>query len=239
MYLTEEQKLHSEDLFMSLVEAVADEYYDMNEEYEMTDEDAYITSIFMEHFVENYKHLTLKESAYQALTGVDVNAALYEEMITLMLDESIGSFVAGAAHGYKNYIAKRKNIKAGKAATSASDKQKSIGTKKYKAAEKFTGNKNYSAKNTKVKASGLKGTYQQSKLDTLISKHKAAQELTGHLQAHQRNTKTALDTHHQHTKDLASKIDSHISALKDKIKTKVTSGAHKLASVAGRVAGSI
>lgn len=238
MYLTEEQKLYSEDLFMSLVEAVADEYYDMNEEYEMTDEDAYITSIFMEHFIENYKHLTLKESAYQALTGVDANEALYEEMITMMLDESLGSFVAGAAHGYRNYIAKRKNIKAGKAASSAMDKQKSISTKKSSAAIKFTGKK-YSAKNTKVKASGLKGTYQQSKLDTLISKHKAAQELTDHLQAHQRNTKTALDAHHEHTKDLAKKIDSHISALKDKIKTKVTSGAHKLASVAGRVAGSI
>ena len=238
MYLTEAQKTQSEDLFMSLVEAVADEYYDMNEEYEMTDEDAYITSIFMEHFVENYKHLTLKESAYQALTGVDANEALYEEMITMMLDESLGSFVAGAAHGYKNYIAKRKNIKAGKAATSAGAKQQSIGRKKSSAAKKFTG-KEYSAKSTKVKASGLKGTYQQSKLDTLISKHHSAQELTKHLQKHQRGTKTALDTHHQHTKDLASKIDSHISALKDKIKTKVTSGAHKLASVAGRVAGSI
>ena len=238
MYLTEEQKLHSEDLFMSLVEAVADEYYDMNEEYEMTDEDAYITSIFMEHFVENYKHLTLKESAYQALTGVDANEALYEEMITMMLDESLGSFVAGAAHGYKNYIAKRKNIKAGKAATSAGAKQQSIGRKKSSAARKFTG-KEYSAKSTKVKASGLKGTYQQSKLDTLISKHHSAQELTKHLQKHQRDTKSALDTHHQHTKDLASKIDSHISALKDKVKSTVTSGAHKLASVAGRVAGSI
>jgi len=239
MILTEEQKIYSEDLFMSLVEAVADEYYDMNEEYEMTEEDAYVTSILMDYFIENYHHMSLKESAYQSLTGIDPNQALYEELIEMMLDESIGTFVAGAAHGYRNYIAKRKAVGAGKAASKAQAKQSDIGRKKSSASRKYTG-KEYSTKSSnKVKASGIKGTYQQSKLDTLIAKHNAAQEHTKFLQAHQRAANKAVNDHKAHTKSLADKIDSHIASVKNKVKTGITTGAHKLAAVAGRVAGSL
>lgn len=232
MYLTEAQKLQSEDLFIALVEAVSTEHYDMNEQYEMTEDDAYITSILMDYFVENYHHLTLKESAVQALTGVDVNEALFDELIELMLDESIGTFVAGAAHGIKNYMAKNKANKATNKYRSTLGAQKSLGGKL--GAAKLAPTADTSTLGGKIKAGfqtakigGLSNRYEKSKGST-----QAAAQSSRDAQGEMR--KQAADT-----AGLATKIDTGITNVKNKFKSAINTGASKLGTVAGRVAGAI
>ena len=63
----------------------------------------------MQYFVEQYKEPSLEENINEAMTGYDINEELYLEIIeTILLDESIGGFLAGAVHGVGNYLANRK-----------------------------------------------------------------------------------------------------------------------------------
>ena len=170
MYLTEAQKLQSEDLFIALVEAVSTEHYDMNEQYEMTEDDAYITSILMDYFVENYHHLTLKESAVQALTGVDVNEALFDELIEFMLDESIGTFVAGAAHGIRNLLSKGALNKSNTKLNSARKSAERAGNVALQAKDNYVKtNSNSTSPVGRIKASFSKAKMDKAK-DTVYEK---------------------------------------------------------------------
>ena len=235
MYLTEAQKTQSEDLFIALVESISNDHYDMDESYEMTEEDAYMTSILMDYFVENYKHLTLKESAYQALTGVDINEDLFNEVIELMLDESIGTFVAGAAHGIRNLLSKGALNKSNTKLNSARKSAERAGNVALQAKDNYVKiNSNRTSPVGRIKASFSKAKMDKTKekSDTALAQRKSAFD----------DKISTLNTHNANvanTAGLANKIDTGITNVKNKISGAINTGAHKLGSVAGRVAGAI
>ena len=217
MILTEEQIQLREDLFLEILEEVANEHYDLAEDYEMTEDDAYIASIMLEYFIENYKQPTLKEAAYMSLSGTDINEELLDEMLEMMLDETVGSFVAGAVHGIRSASTKRKEDKAKSASQMAAKRLQA----KQKASIK-------SAKTQKGLVGKIKAGYHQASVSKAQSRSVAADA------AHS----NALDKNHaaqKKQKGLASKIDTGISNIKNKVK----SGVNRFASAVGRVAGSL
>ena len=233
MMLTEEQVQYREDLFLDLIEQVAEEAYDMTESYEMTEEDAYITSIIMEYFIDNYKQPTLKEAAYMALTDTDINQELYDELVEIMLDESIGSFVAGAVHGLGTRSATKKLNKATSASASSSAAlQKRV--KKTKAANKSLAKHKGTGIFGSLKATYLKGraSSTQGKEDMAAAHHDANVD-------HQIGMKKAQDAAKARQSGLANKIDTGISNAKTKIKSGASKFAHAVARGAGKIAGAL
>lgn len=229
MYLTEEEIQQRQETFLEFIETMAEELYDgLDEEYEMTEEDAYIASIMMEHFIENYIQLTLKESATLALTGEeDPNQELFEEFIEMALDESIGGAIAGAVHGIKNLLSRRKAKKASGAAAGAKAKAGEIKGKMQKADKAAKGSK------------GLSGVFKQAKAAKLAARHEKSVEKQA---AAQNAAKAASREHRAKLKDRASlkkRIDTGITNVKNKVTGAVKAGAHKVASAAGRVAGAL
>jgi hypothetical protein len=232
MYLTEAQKLQSEELFIALVESISNDHYDMDESYEMTEDDAYMTSILMDYFMENYQHLSLKESAYQALTGIDVNQELFDEIIEMMLDESVGTFVAGAAHGIKNLLAKQKGKQM------LSQYQKSLINQK-KLGSKLGVAKSVPASDTGSLSGKIKAGFQSAKVGGLSSRYEKSKGATQAAAQSSREAQGAMRKQSADTAGLASKIDTGITNVKNKFKSAVSSGAERLGSAAGRVAGAI
>src|ERR1035437_2283804 len=103
MKLTEAQVSNREELFYELVEFLVNETYEKDLDYVMTEEDEAVTLSAMEYFIENFKEPTLQENIACAMGGVDINEELYLEFIeTIILDETIGGFIAGAVHGVGN-----------------------------------------------------------------------------------------------------------------------------------------
>lgn len=229
MYLTEEEIQQREDTFLEFIETMAEELYDgLDEEYEMTEEDAYYASVMMEHFVENFVQLSLKESAIVALTGQeDPNQELFEEFIEMALDESIGGVVAGAVHGIKNLLSRRKAKKASAGAAGAKAKANEI-KGKMTAADK-------AAKGSK----GLSGVFKQAKAAQLAKRHEKSIDKSA---AAQNASRAAGKEHRSALKDRASlkkRIDTGVTNVKNKVKGAIKSGANKVASAAGRVAGAL
>jgi hypothetical protein len=232
MHLTEEQKAQielTEEIFLEFIETMAAELYEgLDEDYELTEEEAIIAEEMMEHFVENFQHLSLKESATLAITGQeDPNQELFEEFIEAALDESVGGAVAGVVHGIKNMLSKRRANKAKKSvagATKAHDK----------AWEKLT-----AAKKSAKGSTGIVGTFKKAKLaarqkkrDDAFSSQERAHAASGAASAaHKAGLKSRAS--------LKKRIDTGIEKAKSKVKSAVSGAAHKVASVAGRVAGSL
>jgi hypothetical protein len=167
MHLTEEMKAQielSEEIFLEFIETMANDLYEgLDEDYELTEEEAIIADEMMEHFVENFQHLSLKESATMAITGQqDPNQELFEEFIEAALDESVGGAVAGVVHGVKNMLSKRRANKAAKSsmgATKAHDK----------AWDQLT-----AAKKSAKGSTGIVGTFKKAKLAARQKKRDAA-----------------------------------------------------------------
>lgn len=232
MHLTEEQKAKielSEEIFLEFIETMATELYEgLDEEYELTEEDAYLASVMMEHFVENYEQLSLKESAVIALTGQeDPNQELFEEFIEMALDESIGGAVAGVVHGIKNLLSRRKAKKAAAASAGAKASANVIKAKAAKADKDAKGSK------------GLVGVFKQAKAAKLAARHDKSIDKSA---AAQNASRAAGREHRSALKNRASlkkRIDTGIDNVKKKVTGAVKSGANKVASVAGRVAGSL
>ena len=229
MFLTEEEIQQRQDTFLEFVETMAEELYEgLDEDYEMTEEDAYYASIMMEHFVENYVQLSLKESAVLALTGQeDPNQELFEEYIEMALDESIGGVVAGAVHGIKNLLSRRKAKKAAAGAAGAKASANVIKGKMQKADKAAKGSK------------GLSGVFKQAKAAKLASRHEKSVEKSA---AAQNAARAASKEHRSSLKaraSLKSRIDTGVSNVKKKVVGAVKSGANKVAAAAGRVAGSL
>jgi len=221
MYLTEEQIQSREESFLELVEAVAEEFYDMNEEYTMSEEDAYVTSLLMDYFVENFKQPTMRDAVMESYTGVGVNDALYEEIMEMMLDESIGSFVAGAAHGIRNLLSKGGKKMAQRRANTAGKRASSLKAKSSAAAKAAKGKTGIRATFHQAKSAAVK-----SRADTASTAHSVAKT--------DRDAASAKHaTNVRKTGELAKKIDTGIS----NIGTKIKSGAHKVVGAAGRLAG--
>ena len=71
-----------EELFVDLLETFVDDFYEVDDDYELTEEDAYITSILMDYFVENYKQITLKEASVEVLTNTSFNVKVINSTFT-------------------------------------------------------------------------------------------------------------------------------------------------------------
>lgn len=90
---------NKEEIFVEFLENVS-EYYDKPSR-ELSQEDIEIVSAMMEYFDENYKIQSLNENAKNILIGYDPNQELYEEIVSIMMDETLGSAIANVAYGLK------------------------------------------------------------------------------------------------------------------------------------------
>jgi len=239
--LTEQQIQQREEMFLSFFEAIAEELdgcFQLDESeksVELSEEDSYLLSIMMEHFVENYYQPTLREATLITLMGdEDPNEELYEEIIEMMLDESAGSFVVKAAYGIRNVLAKTKQRIAGHRA----NKQSAKSTKafdKLSAAKKAAS----SAPVKKGIIGTIKSTYHQGKIKSLAGKaDKALGKEIQRNKAHNDAKKSASDLRKK-SSSLQSKIDTGISNVKQKFQDKIKKGASKLGHAVGRIAGAV
>jgi uncharacterized membrane protein len=226
--LTESQISQREDIFINFIDSILEEFYDFSDEYEMTEEDAYIASIVLEHFIENYKVPTLNDAIVESVSGYDVNQELYLEIIEALIDESVGSFVAGALHGVRN-LSSKAALKRRQGQASRAVSGRSLAAQKYKAAAK------------QMHANKAKGTFSQAfhqgKTDTL--KNKAEKAATAANRAAQER-EYARSTHRSNvadTKKLAHKIDTGLSNVKNKITSTIKHGASRFGHAIGRIAG--
>lgn len=232
MHLTQEQKEAMElrqDIFLEFIETMAEELYEgLDEDYELTLEEEQIADEIMDYFVENYVSLSLKESAVLAITGQkDPNQDLYEEFIEAALDESIGGAVAGVVHGIKNLLSRRRATKAKKAASSA------------QASHDKVYDKAQAAKKAAKGSTGLAGTFKKAKADALAKRREKAFDTA---QSTHAASGAAAAKHKEGLKarvGLKKRIDTGIQKAKERVKSAVSKGAHKVAGVAGRVAGSL
>jgi replication initiation and membrane attachment protein DnaB len=216
MYLTEEQIKERTELFFDIVSELAEELYDVSDDHEPTEDDLYITSILMDHFIENLKVPSLNESIQWVVSGQNPNEDLYDELIAAMLDESVGSKVASALYGVREKIAQFRRDRAQKKATKAGE----AASQAKKAAKEKT---------PKTVIGSLKSGFRQAKAKKLAQKDQKARETF----SKRINT---LNTVQGKRKSLSSKIDTGISNIKQKTKSAITSGASKVGTLAGRLA---
>lgn len=235
--LSEELIQEREELFFEMVHGFIDKHYDVDEDYVMTEDDAYILSIMLEHFEENFRFPTLEESTLQAITGYDINQDLYEEMAYVMLDETVGTFIAGALHNIGKYMATRKYHKVAKTAEKAKAASKERPLKNVEKSEKITAKTDY--------GSGLKGTFLKAfhqSADAAARKH--AEDLKAKAQEAERIRKTAqmnkinyVNKSVKKRDELAKKIDTGVEKVKQAPKKAAYSGATKAGKILGTVAG--
>lgn len=238
-HLTEEQIQDTQELFFTILDDFVTEHYNVSEDHEMTEEDAYVVSVLMDHFMENFRFPTLNESVIETITGRDINEALYEELADVLLDESIGSFVAGAAHGIRNAVSKFKANRA-----TASKEKAKAGYEKHLATKTKT--KGDVAKDTANKtqySDSVKGSFKKalahSTADTMQQRAQKAKEK---MKAKETERKSAVAKHQsnqQKTTNLAKKIDKGVDNIKNKVKDKIKSGAAKVGGVLGKVVGTV
>jgi len=233
--LTEQKILYREAAFFDLIENLIPDYYNIPDDYEMTEEDAYITSIILDHFIENYKQLNISEELYLEKYDIDINQPLYDEVVSFILDESIGKFVAGAYHALKRVKDKAKyEFSKGYA---ASLKNRESAAKKAMASAKTQQTKAASA--TGVKGEFKKGLTQARaekatrKFEKLQAAHGSARATRDMLKNPLKASKSKQDADKA---KLASKIDTGITNIKKKATDKIKSGVNRLGSAIGRFA---
>jgi len=234
--LTEEQALDRDEVFLTILDEFVTENFNVPEDYEMSEEDAYITSILWEHFCENFKWPTLNESVIESVTGRDINQDLFEELADALLDESVGTFVAGAVHGVRNWLSGRKVARA-----TAQKQKASTNFNKYKATTRRTIGDVMQQKHDQTNyGKGVRGNikkeFQQGKINAIKTKTNAARDA---MQAAETRRKSTVGKHQVRiakSNALARKIDTGIDNIKNKVSSKISSGASALGSLAGRFA---
>lgn len=221
MKLTEAQTLNREELFYDIVQFLVNETYELDVDYIMSEEDEAVTLCMMEYFVDNFKEASLQENIESIMTGVDINEGLYLELIeVIVLDETIGGFVAGAVHGIGNMLIKRK-------AEKETSKSKNLTKNMYKA----------NADVKAHKASGNSGVLHNIKGAFLAAKAAKTKERESAQNAVARSANSELRNKNKARTGLANKIDNGIQAARNKVKSVAIGTAGKLATVAGRLAG--
>lgn len=235
-YLTEEQIEDRSELFLTILDDFITENYDLNEKYEMTEDDAYIVSIMMDHFNESFKFPSLNESVMESVTGQDINQALYQELAETLMDESIGTFVAGAAHGIRNALSKFKanRATAGKQKAKSEFEKHTVkpGSNKLKAdaAHKELQSKSYK--------SGVMGTAKKSFDQARVAANKArAEKAKSAMKTAETARKSATAKHQSNVAKsgaLAHKIDKGVENVKNRVKSAITTGAAKVGGFLGK-----
>ncbi|MCK9369173.1 hypothetical protein M0R04_04465 [Candidatus Dojkabacteria bacterium] len=231
MQLTEQQIADRDELFFTIINEFVEDNYEIDDDYVMTEEDAYITSIVMDYFEENFKYPTLMESVLEDITGYDINEDLYKELTEILLDESIGTFVAGAAHGIRNAVSAYKSSSASK------NKLKTV-TKDIVAQKRLKDFKGT------PKPSVTPGAVGAGKAEFIAQKGAAIQKRAEKARATRVSAETkrkSLVGKHQSNKaktgQLADKIDTGIKNVKNRVKSAITTGAQRIGGFMGRVAG--
>jgi len=217
--LTEQQIAFREEIFFNLVEEITNEVYEIQEGYEITDEDLYITSILLDYFIDNYRNASITEAVAHTVNETDVNDELYQEIYNIILDESVGKFIAGAVYGIKDKLAALRQKRAGAKADKSGE-----ALRKAKAAAKTAAK----AKPTGVMGA-VKSSYHKAKVDKMSAKDQAAREKFG------KRVSTAMKVSAKR-QGLASRIDTGISNIKKKVKSAVTTGASRVGAAIGRMA---
>ena len=231
MQLTEEQIQDREQFFIEMLDFIAENYIESEEEVELTEEDEYLLSILMDYFVENYKIPSLKESAMVTLTDEDINDALFEEILeTILFDESFGSAVATAVYGLRSKLAAHRSAKA----TAKEKKARQVGAKASqatKAAQKAA---------DAAPKTGLMGAFKTGYHSARVSKlaNKAAKKHTKYVDSRRASAAAATQARkmERNRGKLADRIDTGISNIKNKAKNIVKAGASKVGSAVGRFA---
>lgn len=230
--LTEEQIQERTELILTILDDFITETYDVDEDYVMTEEDAYITSIIVDYFEENFKFPTLKESALEAITGYDLNTPLYEEIYDVLLDESIGTFIAGAAHGIRNALSAYRKYSATK------NKVKTVETEN-KAQKRL---KDFKTNTPKPKDGILKNPTSEFQKQKGIAIQKRADKARAAKVSAETKRKSAVGKHSANvdkTKQLASRIDTGVQNIKNKTKQAISTGAMRIGGILGKVAGNL
>lgn len=242
MQLTEEQVLDHQELFYQLVDKFVDEHYEIDEDYQPTDEDNFIFMEMMDYFVENYKVPTLQEEALEYITGYDMNTGLYEELMENLLDESVGTFVAGAVHGIRNTLsgiaaerAKEQKAKTKKAFAkhTVNPGGKSKPVLKADAAQKEHDKKDFGS----GAYSDAKKAFGQAKLDAQKQRALKAQQAMKNAETKRKSTLGKHQSNVAKTGQLANKIDTGIKNVKNKAKQAISAGASRIGGFLGKVAG--
>jgi predicted nucleic-acid-binding protein len=231
MQLTEEQIQEREALILTILDEFIEENFDVDPEYVMTEEDAYVTSIIIEHFENNFKFPTLSEEHLEEITGYDINTELYEELAEALLDETVGSFVAGAAHGIRNALSAYKK--------SSADRSKTKSVKADEVARKRL--KDFKAGAPKPTGTGAIGAarseFQAAKMSAI---QKRADRARATRIAAETKRKSAAGKHQynkDNTKQLGNRIDAGIQNIKNKAKQAISTGAARIGGILGKVAG--
>ena len=112
MILTEEKQQQTEELALLFIEQACYSEFQMTldegDTYQASDEDYIALETTIDYFVQNFKQPTINEAIEEAHSGFDINEPLYDALYEAVVDESIGSFVAGAEHGLGSSIAHKK-----------------------------------------------------------------------------------------------------------------------------------
>lgn len=238
--LNEELRVQeAEELFFEIVNDFIEENYVVSKDHQMTDEEAYITSIIMDHFIENYKIPDLQESVIETMTGRDINDSLYEELAFVLLDEGLGKYVAGAAHGIRNIVSK---IRASRA-TSAKDKAKSSYEKHLASpgSRKTKADVEASKEKGKDYGTGAKGefkkSFSQARIETMKKRAERAKQTMKDAETRRKSAVGKHQANKAKSEILAKKVDQGVENIKNKIKDTVSRGAAKVGSKIGSVAG--
>lgn len=234
--LTEENILERDTLFFEMLDNFVDYKYDIEEDYVMTEEDAYILSIIYDYFIECYNFPTYQDLVLEDITGYDINDKLYEEISSLInINETVGTFVAGAIHGLRNmfYNQKKKSAKSRLDAARAREKASSQKVKEY--TNKVNGVKKTPSVSSPI--SDAQKEYRKQKQSVLVKKAdqaKMARKTAGEMS---QKMSGKLTYSKQKTADLANRVDTGIQNIKNKAKQAIHTGASKIGGIMGKAAG--
>ena len=234
--LTEEQIQEREEIFFTILNDFIEENFEVDEDYVMTEEDAYVTSVMLEYFEENFKFPTLKESALEAITGYDINTPLYEEMYLALLDESIGKFVAGARYGIQNFLARKNQERLSAKADVARTKSKEAAATAKETEKQFKADTKSGSFGTGVKGA-FKKAYASGGVEKAVAKAKKAKDIAQIKHNKQWDARAKASGIESKREGLANKIDTGISNIKNRVKSAVTTGAQRVGGILGRAFG--
>ena len=219
MKLTESQINTREELFYELIEFIVNEAYEFDEDYEITDEDAAVTEGVMQYFVENYKEPSLQENINEAMTGCNINEELYIDIMeAIILDESLGGFIAGAVHGAGNFLANQKAAHALKATNKTGAKSMKTGRLK-----------------KKLDKSPETGILHNMKKNMIAARAETQNKKASEANMKSRETYAAAQDKTAKRQGLADKIDKKIADTKQNMKNKGVNFLNKVARFAGHV----
>lgn len=234
--LSEQLMNERDELFFTILDQFIDENFEVDQDYVMTEEDAYVVSILYDYFTENFYYPTAEESLLEDVSSYDLNTKLYDELAEVLLDESIGTFVAGARHGIQSFLAKRAETKAQTAADRAKQASKGASSaataaaKQHKASEK-----------SGVYGSGITGAFKKGmasgKVEKLQTRAKAAKSSFEKAQARNVDAKNKAYDVNKKREGLANKIDTGISNIKNRVKSAITTGAQRVGGILGKAMG--